>query len=165
MSILKIRKFPDPVLRKGAAPVDGITDDIIKLSADMLETMYSARGIGLAANQVGISLRLIVLHLQSKKGDEPLILINPVIVESSLEEVSEEGCLSLPGYYEYVPRAKKILVQALDSRERLCSLECEGHLARAFQHEIDHLNGVLFIDHLSPIKRSLFKKRYVRSDV
>jgi peptide deformylase len=164
VAILRIRKYPDPVLRKGALPVDRLTDEVAKLSGDMLETMYGARGIGLAANQVGVPLRLIVLHLQTKKGDEPLVLLNPFIAESDAEEISEEGCLSFPGYYEYVPRAGRILVKGLDSKERPFSMECEGHLARAFQHEIDHLNGVLFIDHLSPVKRSLFKKRFAKSE-
>ncbi len=164
MAILKICKYPELVLRKPALPVERVTDEIVKLSGDMLETMVGARGIGLAANQVGIAIRLIVLHLQTKKGEEPLVLLNPAIVESDAEEISEEGCLSLPGYYEYVPRAGKVLVKAIDTRENPFSLECEGHLARAFQHEIDHLNGVLFIDHLSPVKRSLFKKRYAKSE-
>lgn len=170
MALLEIRTYPDPVLRKVAKPIDDINDDIIKLAEDMIETMRLFRGAGLAANQVGVPIRMIVLEPESDKKDrgnkksDALILINPVIVKSEEEEIAEEGCLSLPRFYEYIKRAKKVSVKGLSTANIPFEMECDGHMARAFQHEIDHLNGVLFIDYLSPIKRNLFKKKYVKKD-
>ncbi|OPY76192.1 MAG: Peptide deformylase 1 [Syntrophorhabdus sp. PtaU1.Bin153] len=162
MAYREIRTYPDPVLRKICSPVDEITDDVVKLCNDMTETMYLAQGAGLAANQVGVSLRLFVVESGTKKQDKPIILLNPVIVEQDSEEIAEEGCLSLPKFYEFVKRAQKVLVRAIDLKGQTFEMECEGFLARAVQHELDHLNGVLFIDHLSPIKRDLFKKKYMK---
>ncbi|HBA53151.1 peptide deformylase [Syntrophorhabdus aromaticivorans] len=162
MAYREIKTYPDPVLRKVCAPVNEITDDVVKLCNDMVETMHLAQGAGLAANQVGVSLRLFVVERETKKKDKPIILLNPVIVEQDSEEISEEGCLSLPKFYEFVKRAQKVLVRAIDLKGQPFEMECEGFLAKAIQHELDHLNGILFIDHLSPIKRDLFKKKYMK---
>jgi peptide deformylase len=166
MALLRIRTFPDPVLREEAAPVDEVTEAVRKLSRDMVETMRLARGAGLAANQVGVPIRLIVLEgdLEERKDGEPLVILNPCIVEKGEEEVSEEGCLSFPKFFEYVKRSKKVVVRGETLDKKPFQRDCEGILARAFQHEIDHLNGVLFIDHLSPVKKDLFKKRYLKAD-
>lgn len=161
MALIEIRTFPDPILRKLAKPVENVTDEILKLSGDMIETMRLSNGAGLAANQVGFPIRLITIeeHL-NKQGGGHIVLINPVILETDSEETAEEGCLSVPKFYEYVKRAKKVLACGVNLEGETIKLECEGQLARAIQHEIDHLNGVLFIDHLSPVKKSLFKKKY-----
>jgi peptide deformylase len=161
MAFIEIRTFPDPVLRKLARPVENVTDEILRLSEDMIETMRLSNGAGLAANQVGIPIRLITIeeHL-SKKENRHIVLINPVIVETDSEETAEEGCLSVPKFYEYIKRAKNVLARGVNLKGKTIELECEGQLARAIQHEIDHLNGVLFIDHLSPVKKDLFKKKY-----
>jgi len=165
MAIIDIRTIPDPVLRKLAQPIDNITDEIVKLSDDMIETMILAHGAGLAANQVGIPIKLIAIEASlNPKEKSHIILINPVIVETDLEENGEEGCLSVPGYYEYVKRAKKVLARGVDLKGNTIDLECEGQLARAMQHEIDHLSGVLFIDILSPLKKNLFKKKFGKKD-
>ncbi len=161
MSTIDIRVIPDPVLRKLSKPVENITDAIVKLSGDMIETMILAHGAGLAAPQIGLPVRLIAIDASlNPREKEPIILINPVIVETHLVENGEEGCLSVPGYYEFVKRAKKVHARGTDLKGNTIDFECEGQLARAFQHEIDHLNGVLFIDLLSPIKKNIFKKKY-----
>jgi len=165
MSAIDIRVIPDPVLRKLSDPINNITDRIVTLTDDMVETMILAHGAGLAAPQIGLPIRLIVLEASLNPLEkEPLILINPIIVETQLEENGEEGCLSVPGYYEYVKRAKKVFARGTGLNGNTIELESEGQLARALQHEIDHLNGVLFIDLLSPIKKSLFKKKYSRKN-
>ena len=148
------------MLRKVAEKVTDITAEVCKLSEDMAETMRAARGIGLAANQIGVALRIISLELE--KEALPLILLNPEIVEAASEETAEEGCLSLPDFYEKVKRARQVLVKAITLEGKEFSLECEGLLARAFQHEIDHLNGILLVDHLSPVKKQLFRKEYMK---
>jgi peptide deformylase len=163
MSFLEIITYPHPILRKVAKPVENITDEVVKLSGDMVERMHLARGAGLAANQIGISVRLIVLDRQLKKSSEPIIIVNPSIAEKDSEDViEEEGCLSLPKYFDFVKRSKRVLVKGMELSGEEIEIECEGHLARAFQHEIDHLNGIVFIDHLSPIKKTLFKKQYLK---
>jgi len=170
MALLEIRTYPDPVLRKIAKPVDDANAEIIKLAENMVETMRLSRGAGLAANQVGVPLRLIVLEENAgkkSKGDKDnkaIVVMNPVIIESEGEEISEEGCLSLPKYYEYIKRAGKVYVKGMTIDKVPFEMQCDGHMARAFQHEIDHLNGVLFIDYLSPVKRNLFKKKYIKKD-
>ena len=165
MSAIDIRVIPDPVLRKLSDPIDNITDRIVTLTDDMVETMILAHGAGLAAPQIGLPIRLIVLDASLNPLEkEPLILINPTIVEAQLEENGEEGCLSVPGYYEYVKRAKKVFARGTGLKGNTIELESEGQLARALQHEIDHLDGVLFIDLLSPIKKSLFRKKYSRKN-
>ena len=165
MSVIDIKVIPDPVLRKIARPVENIGDDIVTLSENMIETMILAHGAGLAANQVGIPLQLIVIDASlNPREKEHIILINPVIVEKDLEENAEEGCLSVPGYYEYVKRAKRVLARGTDLKGNTIEFDCEGQVARALQHETDHLNGVLFIDILSPLKKALFKKKYTRKN-
>lgn len=159
---MQIKTYPDPVLRKACKPVENIDDKLVTLCDDMVETMRLAHGAGLAASQVGISIHLCVLDSRSKKGEKPIILINPVIVESESEEIAEEGCLSFPKFYEFVKRSKKVLVKGINLKGELFEMECEGFLARAVQHELDHLNGVLLIDHLSPVKKDLFKKKYMK---
>jgi peptide deformylase len=163
MAILyPIRKYPDSVLRQVASPIKEITDDIRALAADMVETMHAANGVGLAANQIGIALRLITIDVGGGREENAIALINPEIIEVADEEVAEEGCLSVPGFYEPVKRALRVTVRGtgLDGSEK--TLRCSGLAARAFQHEIDHLEGVLFIDHLSPLKRQLFRKEYLK---
>lgn len=160
MANLTIVKYPDPILRRRAEKVREITESVVDLAKMMVETMRLAGGIGLAANQVGKPLRIIVVEQGKEK--EPWIIINPELVSADEEDVREEGCLSIPGYFEFVKRYKKVVVRGVDLKEKEVTIEAEGILARAFQHEIDHLNGVLFIDHLSPVKRSIFKRTYER---
>jgi peptide deformylase len=161
MAILEIKTVPDPVLRKIAAPIENITSEIVKLSENMVDTMVAAHGAGLAANQVGVPMRLVVIEASlNTKGKKHLIILNPVIVEAAQEEVGEEGCLSVPGFYEFVKRAGKVRARGIDLKGKAIELECEGQFARAMQHEIDHLNGVLFVDYLSPVKKNIFKKKF-----
>jgi peptide deformylase len=162
MALREIVIFPDPILRKTAAKIGGVTDEIVALSQDMLETMRLANGAGLAANQVGVGVRLIVIDEHVNKENHPIVLINPEIIVAEAEETVEEGCLSVPKFYEFVKRPKRVKVRAVDLKEEVIEIECEDQLARALQHEIDHLNGVLFIDHLSPIKKEFFKKKFLR---
>jgi len=162
MAYLQIKTFPDPVLRKVCEPIESISDETVALCNDMIETMHLAQGAGLAASQVGVSTQLCILDPRGKKNVKPIILINPVIVEQDSEEISEEGCLSFPKFYEYIKRAKKVLVKGINLHGEPFEMECEGFLARAVQHELDHLNGVLLIDHLSPVKKDLFKKKYMK---
>jgi peptide deformylase len=162
MAYMQIKTYPDPVLRKICKPIETIHDEMVTLCDDMVETMRLAQGAGLAANQVGVSIRLIVLDPRTKKDDKPIILINPVITEQDSEEITEEGCLSLPKFYEYVKRAKKVFVTGINIKGEPFEMECDGFMARAVQHELDHLNGVLLIDHLSPVKKDLFKKKYMK---
>lgn len=159
---MQIKTYPDPVLRKVCKPIETIHDEMLTLCDDMVETMRLAQGAGLAANQVGVSIRLIVLDPRTKKNDNPIILINPVITEQNSEEITEEGCLSLPKFYEYVKRAKRVFVTGINIKGEPFEMECDGFMARAVQHELDHLNGVLLIDHLSPVKKDLFKKKYMK---
>jgi len=142
--ILPIVTHPDPVLRQKAQPIKKITKKVKKLAPNMLETMYAAEGVGLAGPQVGVGKRIIVIDI----GDGPLVLINPQILNKSGQARDVEGCLSIPGRNAYVTRAAKVRVTGLDLDGRRVELEGEGYLARAFQHEIDHLDGVLFIDYL-----------------
>ena len=158
MAKLTILEFPDPRLRKKAVPVDVVDDELRTLVDDMFETMYDAPGIGLAATQVDVHRRLLVADVSSKK-DDPHVFINPVIVEKDGVTVTEEGCLSVPGYYEEVKRAEHIRVRYLDRDGRGCEGEFEGLLAVCVQHEIDHLDGKLFVDYLSEAKRSRIRKK------
>jgi len=153
------------VLKQKAAPVENIDRELQRLIDDMLETMYAAPGIGLAAPQVGVSKRVIVLDVSRKEEERTpvIVLINPLITESGGEVESEEGCLSLPGYITAVKRAERVLVQGLDREGRPVEIEGEGLLCRALQHEIDHLNGTLLIDRISGIKREFFKKRFQKA--
>jgi len=158
MSVLNILHFPDPLLRQKARPVDTVDAGIRRLVDDMFETMYQAPGIGLAAVQVNILKRIIVIDISENK-DQPLCLINPQIIEATGSEKSEEGCLSVPGIYEQVRRAEHIRVRALDREGQAIELETGGLLAICIQHEIDHLNGKLFVDHLSALKRNRIRKK------
>jgi peptide deformylase len=158
MAKLTILEFPDPRLRKKAAPVDHVDDALRALIDDMFETMYAAPGIGLAATQVDVHRRLLVADVSSDKS-APHVFINPVIVEKDGVTVTEEGCLSVPGYYEEVTRAEHIRVRYLDRDGHDCEDELEGLLAVCVQHEIDHLDGKLFVDYLSEAKRSRIRKK------
>lgn len=166
MAMLDLRYLGDPVLRETAAEVDAFDDDLRRLARDMMDTMYAADGVGLAAPQVGILRRLVVIDTR-EEGVEPLVLVNPRLVEVSEElEKGEEGCLSIPGLQELVERPTAAVVEALDLEGETFRIDAEGMLSRALQHEIDHLNGVLFIDRLSPLKRRLLLRKWekVRSE-
>ncbi len=158
MAILDILHFPDARLRTVARPVAVVDDGVRRLVDDMLETMYDAPGIGLAAIQVDDPRRVIVIDI-SEEHNQPLALINPQIVERHGEEKTEEGCLSVPGVYEAVQRAERIRVRALDRDGEAFELEADGLLAVCIQHEIDHLDGKLFVDYLSNLKRQRIRKR------
>ncbi len=162
MTVLKILEYPDPRLRKRAVPVEAVDGKIRRLVDDMLETMYAAPGIGLAATQVDVHQRLLVLDV-SEARDDPQCFINPVILERDGSETCEEGCLSVPGFTADVERAEKIKVQALDREGESFQLDVEGLLAVCIQHEIDHLDGKLFIDYLSELKRQRLKKKATKS--
>lgn len=160
MAVLEIIKIGHPTLSLKAKPVESINQEIVELARNMVETMHQAPGIGLAAPQVNASLRLITIDLSvGENKDELIVMVNPEIVEEEGEQVSEEGCLSVPGIYEKVLRPARITVKGynLDGQELL--VEAEDLLARVFCHEIDHLEGKLFIDRLSPLKRRLLKSR------
>ena len=158
MAILKILEFPDPRLRKKAAPVEVVDDALRLLIGDMLETMYAAPGIGLAATQVDVHRRLLVADVSQEK-DEAQVLINPEILEQNGSAITEEGCLSVPGYYAEVARAEHILVRYLDRDGNQQERQFEGLLAVCVQHEVDHLDGRLFVDYLSEVKRQRIRKR------
>ena len=158
MSILTILEFPDKRLRTVASEVERVDDSIRKLVDDMIETMYSAKGVGLAATQVNVHKRVIVMDVSENK-DEPICLINPQIVERDGVEESEEGCLSVPGFFEKVSRAEHIKVQALDRNGDRFELEARDLLAVCIQHEMDHLEGKLFVDYLSAFKRNRIKAK------
>ena len=158
MALLEVLHFPDTRLRTKAVPVSEVDDAVRGIVRDMFETMYAAPGIGLAATQVNIHQRIIVIDVSSEQ-DEPLCLINPELVASDGEEEMEEGCLSVPGYYETVRRAERVKVRALDERGESFELEADGLLAVCIQHEIDHLDGKLFVDYLSPLKRTRIRAK------
>ena len=158
MAKLRILEFPDPRLRKKAKPVETVDAEINTLIDDMFETMYDAPGIGLAATQVDVHRRLLVADVSNDKND-PWVLINPVIVEQDGVEVTEEGCLSVPGYYEEVQRAEHIRVRYLNREGEEVESEFDGLLAVCVQHEMDHLEGKLFVDYLSEAKRQRIRKR------
>jgi peptide deformylase len=158
MAILDILHFPDARLRNVAKPVRVVDDSVRRLVDDMLETMYDAPGIGLAAIQVNDPRRVIVIDI-SEEHNEPLVLINPEIVEKHGEEEMEEGCLSVPGFYETVQRADHIRVRALDREGTPYEMDADGLLAVCIQHEIDHLDGKLFVDYLSSLKRQRIRKK------
>ena len=161
MAKLTILEFPDPRLRTRAVPVETVDEQLNELIDDMFETMYDAPGIGLAATQVDVHKRLLVADISADKSD-PQVLINPEILEKDGVMVSEEGCLSVPGYYEEVERAEHIRVRFLDRKGAEVEMEVEGLLAVCIQHEIDHLNGKLFVDYLSEAKRQRIRKRLVK---
>jgi peptide deformylase len=161
MAIIKIYHYPEPVLAQKAEPITEIDDTIRQLARDMAETMYAAPGVGLAAPQVGVSRRLVVLDCSGRDEDPFLIAaINPKIIAAEGESFEEEGCLSVPGYYCKIKRSAEVKVRYLDLDGVEQTISADDLLAVAFQHEIDHLDGVLFVDRLSPLKRTLFKKKY-----
>jgi peptide deformylase len=163
MAVREIRKFPEPVLKKKAASVSVFDEDLQRLIDDMVETMYAAPGVGLAAPQVGVSKRLAVIDISSREEQYPLIvIINPSILKSEGEIEFEEGCLSIPEYTAKVRRAEQLIIGCRDREGHQIEIEAGGLLAIAIQHEIDHLDGLLFIDRISPIKREFFKKRYMK---
>lgn len=162
MAILDILHFPDPRLRRRAASVAEVDDALRRMLDDMLETMYAAKGVGLAATQVNIHLRMLVADI-SENHDQPLFLVNPEIIARDGIQESEEGCLSVPGFYEPVTRAEEIRVRGLDRDGQPLELEADGLLAVCIQHEIDHLDGKLFVDYLSEIKRQRIRKKLIKS--
>jgi peptide deformylase len=161
MALLPILRYPDQRLRKVAAPVAKIDDDIRRLVADMAETMYEAPGIGLAATQVDVHKQVIVIDVSEEKN-ELLVLINPRIVEDDGLQVGEEGCLSVPGIYDKVERAEHVTVSYLDIDGEERTLSTEGLLAVCIQHEIDHLQGHVFVDHLSQLKQLRIKAKLAK---
>jgi peptide deformylase len=161
VTILKILEYPDPRLRTKARPVDIVDDALRQVISDMLETMYAAPGIGLAATQIDLHKRLLVADVTSDKSD-PHVLINPQILEKDGQQLTEEGCLSVPGYYEEVERAEHIRVRYLDRDGDVVEKDMEGMLAVCVQHEIDHLEGKLFVDYLSEAKRQRIRKRLLK---
>jgi peptide deformylase len=161
MALLPILRYPDPRLHKKAAPVETVDQTIRKLVADMAETMYEAPGIGLAATQVDVHKRVIVIDVSEDKS-RLLAFINPEILERSGEQVCEEGCLSVPGIYEKVTRSEHVRVRALDLQGQSFTLEADGLLAVCIQHEIDHLDGKVFVEHLSKLKQGRIKARLAK---
>jgi peptide deformylase len=163
MAILPIRIYPDPVLRQRCPPVTEFGPDLERLAADMVETMHAAPGVGLAAPQVGLTLRLAVVDLSVGKRPEDLrVLVNPEVLAPEGSEVEEEGCLSLPGLTEKVERPARVRVRAVDVAGRPFELEAEGWLARAVCHEVDHLDGILFTDRLRGLRKERAKRQLRR---
>ncbi len=161
MAILNILRYPDARLHKLAAPVTVFDDGLKKLIADMAETMYAAPGIGLAATQVDVHKRIIVVDV-SERRDSLVVLVNPEIVESNGESDIEEGCLSVPGIYELVPRAERVKVRAYDQNGNPFTLEAQGLLAVCIQHEMDHLQGKVFVEHLSQLKQQRIRAKLAK---
>ena len=166
MALLQVHEFPDPILQQHAMPVTIFDDKLRQLAADMLETMYEERGIGLAANQVAVLKQIVVVDVMAGDEDhgqrEPQVLVNPKIVAASGETAIEEGCLSVPEFRAEVPRAEKIKVEYQDLEGQPQTLEADGLLAICLQHEFDHLRGRLFIDYLPPLKQRMVKKRLAK---
>ena len=161
MALLPILRYPDPRLHTRAAPVLKVDDSIRKLVADMAETMYEAPGIGLAATQVNVHQRVVVIDV-SEDNSALLALINPEIISRSGEQVCEEGCLSVPGIYDKVSRSEKVTVRALNQKGESFDLEAEGLLAVCIQHEIDHLDGKVFVEYLSQLKQTRIKGKLAK---
>ena len=164
MAIRDIRQYPDPVLRKKAAPVKAFDDDLRKLVDDMVETMYAEPGVGLAAPQIGVSLRLLVTDITvGEKPNSLIVLANPRIVSSSGRVVDEEGCLSIPGIRAEIPRAESVEIRGWNLDQQEVSIKGRGYLARAFQHEMDHLDGILIWDRMGKIQREILKNEWKRN--
>ena len=162
---MKVLIYPHEILKKVSEPVRNIDGALQRFIDDMIKTMYEAEGVGLAANQVGEPIQVIVFDCETddKRGKHPMVLLNPRIVEAAGEMVGEEGCLSVPGYGAKIRRAESILVKAFDREGREVEIEAQGGLlSKCLQHEIDHLNGICFVDRLSPVKRTLFKKKWAK---
>ncbi len=162
MALLNILNFPDPRLRTKAKQVTDFNDKLVKLTDDMLETMYDAPGIGLAATQIDVHQRIITIDISEEKN-QPLIVINPEILEKEGEQAIDEGCLSVPGIYEPVKRYNKILLKAQDKHGEFYELEAEDLLSVCIQHEMDHLEGKLFVDYLSEMKRNRIRKKLAKA--
>jgi peptide deformylase len=164
MAVLPILTYPDAVLRRKAQPVTSIDAELQRLIDDMIETMYAAPGIGLAATQVGVSLQVFVVDVTSGKDANALMtFINPELVRLEGRFREDEGCLSVPGIYGVTPRAQKVWIRGLNRDGKVVEVEGEGLLARAFQHETDHLQGLLFFDRMGPVGRDLIKRKYKRA--
>ncbi len=161
MPLLPILRFPDPRLKKVAAPVEKIDDSIRRLARDMAETMYEAPGIGLAATQVDVHLRVIVID-SSETRDQLLVLINPELEDSEGVQICEEGCLSVPGIFDKVERAHRVVVRYLDAQGKQQTVDAEGLLAVCLQHEMDHLEGRVFVEHLSLLKQMRIKAKLAK---
>ena len=164
MAIREIRLYGDPVLREQATPVDVVDDDVRAIATDMLETLADADGVGLAGPQVGVARRIIVVHApppeRGEVREEPRVFLNPEIVSKSGPSVAEEeGCLSIPGIYESVKRSQRVSFRATDLDGGEVELEAEDMFSRILQHEVDHLDGVLFVDRIGPMRRALLKKK------
>ena len=159
MSILKIETYPAPVLKQKAAAIENIDDRLRQLAEDMLETMYKAPGVGLAAPQVGESLRLIVADPGEIEKPEPIVLINPQIIAGEGKTAMKEGCLSVPGFTAEVERYQSIVIRAWTPDEKEIELEVHDFPAIVFQHELDHLDGILFIDRISRLKRNIYERK------
>lgn len=162
MALLDILEFPDPRLRTKARPIERVDDTLRSLIDDMFQTMYAAPGIGLAATQVDVHQRLVVIDVSESK-DQPLVLINPEILSKHGSQVYQEGCLSVPGIYADVERADQVTVRALDRDGNSFELTADGLLAVCIQHELDHLDGKVFVDYLSPLKREMVRKRLAKA--
>ncbi len=163
MAILPIVKYPEPVLKKRATDVNRVTAEIRRLIDNMAETMYDAPGVGLAAPQIGKSLRVIVVDPTGEEAKQLIVLVNPEIVSAEGEVIGEEGCLSVPGIRANVKRWAKVRVKGYDPiKEKTVEIEADGLLARIFQHEIDHLDGMVFLDRLGRVKRELLRRRYLK---
>lgn len=161
MALLPILRYPDPRLKKVAAPIAKVDDSIRTLARDMAETMYEAPGIGLAATQVDVHKQLVVIDISENK-DQLLVLVNPRILSRNGQQEGEEGCLSVPGIYDKVERAERVTVQFLDLDGKERTLEAEGLLAVCIQHELDHLNGKVFVDYLSQLKQTRIKTKLLK---
>jgi peptide deformylase len=163
MALLPILCYPDPRLHTVAKPVQAIDASVRTLIADMLETMYDASGIGLAATQVDAHVRVVVIDV-SEERDQPLVLVNPEIIEASADkQVNDEGCLSVPGIYDGVERSRSIVVRALDAEGQSREIAADGLLAVCIQHEMDHLDGKVFVEYLSPLKRNRIKSKMLKA--
>lgn len=176
-NFIEVVRYPDPILKKVAKEIIEFDDNLQKLATDMLYTMYKSPGIGLAAPQIAESLRMFVIDVNYKResithpdgthgtqllGFDPYVFINPVIVETEGEKMNEEGCLSLPGVFEEIKRYEKIKVEFQNTQGEKQSVEADGLFSICIQHELDHLNGKVFIDHLSPFKKAFYKKRLLK---
>lgn len=159
----EILKYPDQRLKKVSEPVEAITGDVKRLIEDMFETMYANNGVGLAAPQVGELLRVVVLDVSPVvEGASPFALVNPEIIEEEGTQEGEEGCLCIPEFTAQVQRAMKVSMKGIDAEGSPVQIDAEGYLARALQHEVDHLNGILFVDRLSPVKRDIIRRKYLK---
>lgn len=163
MALREILRYPEPLLKQKSVPVTEFNQELKQLAADMVETMYAAPGVGLAAPQVGVLQRLIILDCSaSDEPDDLLVAVNPEIIAGEGDSLEEEGCLSVPGYWANVKRHEVATIRYQDTSGNFHEREAEGLLAIGMQHEVDHLEGVLFVDRLSPLKRSIFRKKYLK---